>query len=220
MKILALEFSSNERSVAVAEGNASGFTLLGAATEAALRGSTGMVLVDRALREAHLRPADIDLLVVGLGPGSYAGIRSAIAIAQGWQLARNTRLIGVGSVEVLAREAQIRGIYGDVTIIIDAQRKELYVARYRVSEITMESIQPLQIFPADLKQGLAEGVVAGPGAAQLTAGALDLYPAAATLARLAATRSGSESGEHLEPIYLRETSFVKAPPSRLGNLLV
>jgi len=40
-------------------------------------------------------------------------------------------------------------------------------------------------------------------------------PTAAMLARLAAERSDFIAGEKLEPIYLRETSFVKAPPPRI-----
>ena len=36
-----------------------------------------------------------------------------------------------------------------------------------------------------------------------------------TIARLAATRTDYVSGDKLEPIYLRETTFVKAPPPRI-----
>jgi len=42
------------------------------------------------------------------------------------------------------------------------------------------------------------------------------YPSAAMLARLAAGRADFSAGEELEPIYLRETSFVKANPGRMA----
>ncbi len=42
-----------------------------------------------------------------------------------------------------------------------------------------------------------------------------VFPRAATLGQLAAGRADFVSGEKLEPIYLRETKFVKAPPPRV-----
>jgi len=42
-----------------------------------------------------------------------------------------------------------------------------------------------------------------------------VFPRAATLARLAANRAETVRGEQLEPIYLRATNFVKAPPPRV-----
>jgi len=47
-------------------------------------------LVERALAEAKVERGQIECVAVGLGPGSYTGIRGAIALAQGWQLARGS----------------------------------------------------------------------------------------------------------------------------------
>ena len=60
------------------------------------------------------------LIAVGLGPGSYTGIRAAIAVAQGWQLARGIKLLGINSVECLAAQAQAGKIFGRVNVVIDA----------------------------------------------------------------------------------------------------
>ena len=56
-------------------------------------------LIDDALREAGVEREQIDCLAIGLGPGSYTGVRAAIAVAQGWQLARGIRLLGVSTAE-------------------------------------------------------------------------------------------------------------------------
>ena len=69
-------------------------------------------LIETALGQAQIEREQIDCLAVGLGPGSYTGIRAAISIAQAWQLARNVRVLGVGSVECFALQAQ-----ADVVII-------------------------------------------------------------------------------------------------------
>jgi tRNA threonylcarbamoyl adenosine modification protein YeaZ len=214
MKILALEFSSRQRSVAVAD--AKPFRVLGGATETNARGTNGMVLVDRALAEARVTPGEIEVVAVGLGPGSYAGIRSSIAIGQGWQLAREVRLLGIDSVELIAAGAQQRGIFGEVTIVIDAQRHEFYAARFNISADAIAKTESLRIFPAASLQGGPS--VLGPDAANLIANAVNLYPTAELLARVAADRKDYRAGEELEPIYLRESGFVKAPPPRFGKV--
>ena len=104
MKTLALEFSSSRRSVAVlVEG-----VMRGEAQEAGGRHTRAFALMDVALRAAKIEREEIELIAVGLGPGSYTGIRSAIAIAQGWQAAREVKLAGVNSVEAMASQATWR----------------------------------------------------------------------------------------------------------------
>ena len=73
------------------------------------------------------------MIAVGLGPGSYTGIRVAISMAQGWQLARGVKLLGVSSAECLAAQAQAEKIFGRVNVVIDAQRNEFYLATYEIS---------------------------------------------------------------------------------------
>jgi tRNA threonylcarbamoyladenosine biosynthesis protein TsaB len=208
MKILAVEFSSRRRSVSVAQTNPE-FRVLAAVTEDNPRGSNGMVLIDRALRETRLTPAEMDLIAVGLGPGSYAGIRSAIAISQGWQLARGTRLLGISSIEVLADEARQAGHLGEINIVIAAQRNEFYTARYHIAANEIASLDPVRICRLDTLGDRAN--LFGPDAPRMIPRATDLYPTAATLALIATLRSDYQAGEDLEPIYLREISFVKAP---------
>lgn len=211
MKTLALEFSSLHRSVALADET----RILGTTSEESPRGANGMVLIDRTLSGTRTAPEEIQVLAVGLGPGSYAGIRSAIAIAQGWQLARDVRLVGVSSVEVIVAEAQQKGILGDVTVIIDAQRRELYAARFDISESSVKELEPLRIVPASALENHPR--IIGPGAKDFITAASNIYPTAETLVRLTESRKDYLPGEKLEPIYLRETSFVKAAPPRFGG---
>src|SRR5687768_1057469 len=213
MKILALEFSASERSVAVAEKRVDSSTaVLSSIRESDYRGVTGLSIIDRALRAANVEPTDVTRIAVGLGPGSYTGIRSAIALAQGWQLGRNVELIGLSSVVCLAEQARSLGLFGSISIVIDAQRGELYHARYEVSETRSTELEPLRIVsPSEV---LAPGVIVGPEATKYFPTARDLAPSAETLARLAAEATLLTPGELLEPIYLRQAAFVKAPVPR------
>jgi len=217
MTILALEFSSPQRSVAVLpEPEDARSMCLGEAIETGARSTRALGLVEEALRQAQVEREQIECLAVGLGPGSYTGIRLAIALAQGWQLARPVQLLGVSSVECLAAQAQAEGIRGRVEIVIDAQRNEFYLAGYDVSEELRREVEPVRLAtPAEVQaRQQAGGMIVGPEVNKWFPGSRILLPRAATLGQLARGRADFVPGEKLQPIYLRETRFVKAPPVR------
>ena len=213
MKILAVEFSSDHRSVAVwADG-----AIRGCAEETATRATHAIRLIEQSLAPAGLKQTDIDCLAIGLGPGSYTGIRAAIALAQGWQLARAVKLLGISSVDCLAAQARAEGCFGKINFVIDAQRNEFYLARYEISASATAALEPLKLATLqEVKSLVAAGeIVAGPEVTRWFPEGRILIPNAAALAQLASTRSNFVPGEKLEPIYLRETTFVKAPPPRI-----
>lgn len=200
MTILALEFSSEQRSVALARGG----VVLAEASESGGRNTKAFALIEKVLATAKVAREEIEAIAVGLGPGSYTGIRAAIAVAQGWQLARGVKLLGISSAECLAAQAQAAEIFGRVNVVIDAQRGEFYLATWEISGSERREVSPLKIVPA---------APAGESCVGPSAGTV-LFPAAATLAGLAGQRSDFLAGEDLQPIYLRETAFVKAVPAR------
>jgi tRNA threonylcarbamoyl adenosine modification protein YeaZ len=233
MKILAVEFSTDHRSIAILDDGVNlisspsplqgeragerGPTVLGQATETATRSTPAFALIEKALRDAFIEREEIECLAIGLGPGSYTGIRAAIAIAQGWQLARPVKLLGISSAECLAAEAQAKSFFGTVSIVIDAQRNELYLARYEITADYFREITPLALASPDAVRPRlsASETVVGPDATRWFANAKILFPNATTLGRLASGRANFVPGEKLEPIYLREPNFVKAPPPRV-----
>ena len=203
MKILALEFSSNRRSVAIADGKD---VLARAETDDVKK--PPLTLIDEALKKANLDPAAIETLGLGIGPGSYTGIRSAIATAQGWQLARNINLLAISSAEVLAATAAAKGRRGQTHFLIDAQRHEYYHTTWNLTEETETTqLQIISVVEA------CELEAFGPDAAGFPS-CEALFPDAAILAQLAADRTDFQPGETIEPIYLRPTEFTKAPPPR------
>ena len=175
-----------------------------------------MGLIEAALGEAQLGRGQVECAVVGLGPGSYTGIRLAIALAQGWQLAAPVKLLGISSAECLAAQAQAEGILGRVGIVIDAQRNEFYLAAYDVGPLARREIEPLRLASfAEIQACQQAGaVLVGPEMTKWFPGGRMLFPRAASLGLLAWDRADFVAGERLEPIYLRETRFVKAPPPR------
>jgi tRNA threonylcarbamoyladenosine biosynthesis protein TsaB len=214
MTILALEFSSPQRSVAVArDGN-----VLSETSEAGGRNTAAFGMIKKVLTEAKIGREQIDVIAVGLGPGSYTGIRSAIAIAQGWQLAREIKLIGVGSVEAIAAQAQAEKIFGRVNVVIDAQRNEFYLAAFEISTGGFKEVDPLKILPQAEVRSRADAneIVTGPEVIKWFLNGRNIFPRAATLAKLAAGRNDFVAGEKMEPVYLRETNFVKSAGQNRG----
>lgn len=214
MKILALEFSSPQRSVAVARVREPSMSEI---IETGRGANTPLVMIEEALRQAKLEREQIECIVVGLGPGSYTGIRGAIALAQGWQLARSVKLLGISTAECIAAQARTDGLRGRVGVVIDAQREEFYLASYELSEGRCEEIESLRIVARTELQRRADGgdVLIGPEVIRWIPSGNTVFPRAAMLCELASYRKDFMSGEKLEPIYLRETKFVKAPPPRI-----
>jgi len=212
MTILGVEFSSPQRSVALRRGE----TLV-EAQEMGGRQTAALAMIEKVLAEADTSRTAVDTLVVGLGPGSYTGIRAAIALAQGWQLASGVKLLGVSSVEAIIARAQAEGLTGQVSVVIDAQRTEFYLATYAVTAAGWTEFEPLHIVPlAEIQARAANGaLLVGPEIDRWIPGGRVIFPSAAILAELAGPRKDFLPGEKLEPIYLRETTFVKAPPSRV-----
>jgi tRNA threonylcarbamoyladenosine biosynthesis protein TsaB len=218
MKILAIEFSSDQRSAAVlGDGR-----VLGIANETGTRATHAIGLVSHVLNESGLEREAIECLAVGLGPGSYTGVRSAIALAQGWQLAcgsRGIKLLGVSSVACLAEEARHRGWFGAVNVIIDAQRNEFYLAGYEIGAGGCKEVQPLKLAGMEeARARVASGaLMVGPEANRWFETGRTLYPTAGTVGALAVGRTDFVGGEMLEPIYLRETNFVRVGVKTAGK---
>lgn len=205
--VLALEFSTDRRSVALVQDD----SVLAEAVHQVTRTTPVFALIADVLRRAGVTRGDVECVALGLGPGSYTGVRLAISVAQGWQLANDVKVAAVNSLDALA-VAAAQSEAGPVLLAVDAQRQEFAVARAGHGQL----LEPIRLLPlAAVRSRLADGeVVAGPEVRRLLGGGRELFPAAAEIARLARRRGEFVPAESLAPVYLRESAFVKAPPSR------
>jgi tRNA threonylcarbamoyladenosine biosynthesis protein TsaB len=210
MMTLALEFSSSQRSVALTKGDA----VLSETVETGGRGTAAFSMIEKILGATKIEREQIEMICVGLGPGSYTGIRAAISIAQGWQLARQLPVAGISSVEAIVAQAQSENIFGQIRVVVDAQRNEFYLALFDISKNGWNEVEPLKIVTQAEVQSYAgkEKKLVGPGVTKWFPEGQDVFPHASHLGRLAARNSHAKTADKLEPIYLRETTFVKATP--------
>ncbi|GAC1345645.1 MAG: tRNA (adenosine(37)-N6)-threonylcarbamoyltransferase complex dimerization subunit type 1 TsaB [Isosphaeraceae bacterium] len=79
-------------------------------------------------RLGSISPRDLDAIAVGLGPGSYTGLRIGLIAAKTLAYALGCRLIGLDSLEIVARNAPRQAMR--VSVVADAQRGDLFVADF------------------------------------------------------------------------------------------
>ena len=104
-----------------------------------------------------------DAILVGVGPGSFTGIRVGIAAAQGLAIAWNCELKGLSSLALLAAGADSDG---DVAAAVDGGHGELFVQQFAGRTLEPEG-GLLNMPPAEAAESISAHLVAGPGAAAL-----------------------------------------------------
>jgi tRNA threonylcarbamoyladenosine biosynthesis protein TsaB len=117
-----------------------------------------LVLVEAALAEAGASWDDIERIAAGVGPGGFTGLRLGIATARALAQARDLPLVGVSSLEALARGSGA----DSVLAVIDARRGEVFAAGWHGGERWLD---PVAIAPAALAERVPPGTLAiGDGA--------------------------------------------------------
>src|SRR5205823_13632636 len=163
MKILALELSSGQGSIAWLEGERDPF----AVSFSNDRKHSGLFFEN--LQRCRQQFGLPDLIVVGLGPGSYAGVRIAIAAAVGLRMASAAKLIGIPS--ICAIDTGVR----EYCAIGDARRHSFFFARVNEGKLfegpSLQSVEeldakitgsPIPIYTSELLAQFPQAVVAFP----------------------------------------------------------
>ena len=122
-----------------------------------------LTLARELLDDAGLSFGDVDRIAVGLGPGTFTGLRIGVATARALAQAVQAELVGVSTLRALALEADALARGGDgVLAVIDARRGEAFAAGWRGAEPVIGQVAAP---PGRLAQ-----LVAGEGGAWLAVG--------------------------------------------------
>lgn len=196
MSILAIESSTTHGSVAVLgrEG-----ALLFEHRFVADRTHSSALFA--ALERARGEAGDWDAIVVGLGPGSYAGVRIAISAAIGLALTTGAELLGIPSVATLEVGARAYAAIGD------ARRETFYWTQVDAG-ICVEG--PELVSAPELASRLAQSRVPVFASEPLASFSAELaHPSATRAAHLVLAGRGITARGDLEPIYLREPHITR-----------
>ena len=173
-RILALDCATNACSVAL---NLNGEYKQILKTKARIHNRILLPMMDRLLSQAGLRPKDLDLLVCGIGPGAFMGVRIAVAAAQGLATAADLPLMPISSLYALAQQAwqnqASKPLKGGILALLDARLSQVYWGCYEEYEECEEAKEPKRLLkertapqlafptqvkpPIDIALGIGEG---------------------------------------------------------------
>lgn len=170
VRVLGLETSSRVGSAALLENG----RIVASAqhTEPNRHAEHALSLVDGVLADAGWPKASLDRIAVGIGPGSFTGIRVGMALAQGIALGIDVPLFGVGSLRAMARAAPDDDPRPRVALL-DARQSELFLAVYGADDT--ELVAPRIVTPDDARALVEQ---AHPDATRLGEAARELFPGA------------------------------------------
>lgn len=219
MIVLALDTAAENCAVALAEAG-DGLSLLARREEAVGRGHAErlMPMIGEALDEAGLAFADLQLIAVTTGPGSFTGTRIGVAAARGLALALAIPAVGVSVLDALIAAVPDTEP-GLVVAALDARRGEIYAKAVKASgaPATGTTFLEAQVTTA---AALAKAIAAAGGepivltgsAAAMVAGMLGDtgiqagiagQATCADIAAVAALAAHAECGSPPVPLYLR-----------------
>ena len=123
--------------------------------------------IDAALAEHGVAREDIACVAVGRGPGSFTGVRIAMATAKGIASALEVPLVGVSSLDAVAWNAWAAGERGPLSVVADAMRKEVYPVRYLLNDTGIERLEADRVVKAEdaARELAAEGDLSGSASA-------------------------------------------------------
>ena len=201
MRVLALETSTPHGSVAV---YALGETVFEARFTSDRSHSSTLF---NALENARATAARFDRIAVGLGPGSYAGVRISIAAALGMNLALESELVGVPSIAAL--ETPI----AEYVAVGDARRGTFYFTHVAGGRCVAG---PLLASEEEVRREIAARSLPVFGTEPIPAfpSLVVAIPSASILARLAGEDFAILQRGDLEPLYLREPHITQPKQGR------
>ena len=132
MPLLAFDTSTDTLSIAVAHG---GTLWQHTGPGGAQASATLLPAILRLLAEAQVELGQLDAIVFGRGPGSFTGLRTACAVAQGLAFGagggRGVPVLPVDTLAAVAEAARLQHGCTQVVAVLDARMNEVYMARYQ-----------------------------------------------------------------------------------------
>ncbi|MBQ8251563.1 MAG: tRNA (adenosine(37)-N6)-threonylcarbamoyltransferase complex dimerization subunit type 1 TsaB [Alphaproteobacteria bacterium] len=196
MLLLSLDTASTTLSLSLFEGE----DLIASFDEVMLRGQAERLIpeIQSLFEKTGKNMKELSAVAVGVGPGSFTGVRIALSAARGLGLALGIPVYGVSSLEAYAYESQ-----EDVLVTLDTKRGDFYVAGYNSSleevfeprVMTMEEIKILnpKLIASDVPDIFKEAGF------QVRENSFSLSQ---QIAKIAKMRGGNNLPA--EPLYLRE----------------
>jgi len=156
MRILSIEQSTSVCSVALLRDSET--IAENEWTDTRLRNQQIFPILDEMFSRNSVSPAEIDMFATGLGPGSFSGLRCALATLHGLALPGKKPLFGVTSSEALAWQVMKESGQETVMILGDARRGAIWYAGYENAGDIPKTLTPLSLVLAGELTSVLKGV--------------------------------------------------------------
>lgn len=133
MKQVVIDTSTNALSLALGENN---ILKLAMTTQGPKQHGEALVnVVDQSLKQLNWTPQDIEQLIIGVGPGSYTGLRIGVTYAKTWATLKQLPLYTVSSLSLIAANGIPQATRNSLIIpMIDARRQTAYTGAYQYND--------------------------------------------------------------------------------------
>lgn len=214
MKLLALETANEQCSVALVDAMDTLFFECDERAKAQTQ--TILPLIELGLQRHATQLSDLSAIAFSRGPGAFSGVRINAAVTQALAWANDLPVVPVSTLQALAQAAYREAQLTEVTAVLDARMKEVYIASFKLDEHQlMQPVDQEKMLNYQDAADYQKYTLVGSGAAlveeqatafqHIQANALDI----AALARVSVQQQRWVSAEQALPVYLRDNAWKK-----------
>ena len=227
MKLLALETANEQCSVSLIDEVQELFFQLDARPKAQTQ--TILPLIEQALLKTGIQFSDLTAIAFSRGPGSFSGVRINAAVAQALAWSQDLPVIPVSSLQALAQAAYRLTGLTQVSAVLDARMKEVYIANFSLDDHgIMQAVDAEKLLNYEDAAEYSQFEIIGSGSelikpdlvkssddsmSKIIATAQDI----SIIARVSAIQQKWVDAEQALPVYLRDDAWKKIPDQGKAN---
>jgi len=227
MKLLALETANEQCSVSLIDEVQELFFQLDARPKAQTQ--TILPLIEQALLKTGIQFSDLTAIAFSRGPGSFSGVRINAAVAQALAWSQDLPVIPISSLQALAQAAYRLTGLTQVSAVLDARMKEVYIANFSLDDHgIMQAVDAEKLLNYEDAEDYSQFEIIGSGSelikpdlvkssddsmSKIIATAQDI----SIIARVSAMQQKWVDAEQALPVYLRDDAWKKIPDQGKTN---
>ncbi|RKG36394.1 tRNA (adenosine(37)-N6)-threonylcarbamoyltransferase complex dimerization subunit type 1 TsaB [Acinetobacter rongchengensis] len=216
MKLLALETANEQCSVSIVDETKTLYFQLDERAKAQTQ--TILPMIEQGFVQTQIKNEQLTAIAFSRGPGSFSGVRINAAVTQALAWANDIPVTPVSTLQALAQAAFRLQQLTEVTAVLDARMKEVYMASFKLDQNNiMQLVDEEKLLDYQHAAEYQKYTLIGSGSALVKESAIEFQHITATaedvatIARQNAIEKHWFSAEQALPVYLRDDAWKKIP---------